>query len=152
MDLLLSAVSPIILQRRPVAAHGMTVTADGYMPGGGGRHATRSKDNGLADRGGSSSDGSLGLVLAEAAIRLALFAGCVYTSVRFTQYLSEAKKRENQVRPTLQTQTRTFVLLNVLTTCSAAGQPFPRLYDVLDIYIYHSEYLLYGHIIACGMV
>jgi len=72
-----------------VAANAMAkntrVTSDGYVPRGGGR---QNRD--------TSSDG-LGPVLVEVTLRLALFAGCVYTSVRFTQFLGKLKERENQV-------------------------------------------------------
>lgn len=88
MDLLLDVVSPI-LSRRPVAANAM-VTSDGYVPRDGGR---QNRDR--AERG-STSEG-LGPVLVEVTLRLALFAGCVYTSVRFTQFLGKLKERENQV-------------------------------------------------------
>ncbi|CAN0345479.1 unnamed protein product [Pylaiella littoralis] len=99
MDLLLSTVTPIVLRRGSVAAHGMTITADGYTPRGGGGQTTRSK-NDFSDSS-NSNDTRVGPVLVDTAVRLALFAGCLYTSVRFTQYLSEAKKRENQAKEAL---------------------------------------------------
>lgn len=76
-----------------MTASGMTVTADGYVPRGGGTRAGGQRDR--AERG-STSEG-LGPVLVEVTLRLALFAGCVYTSVRFTQFLGKLKERESQV-------------------------------------------------------
>lgn len=99
MDLLLDVVGPVFLQKRAVAADGMTVTADGYVPRDSvsGQNVRRG-----AERGSSSDSGGLGLVLAEVTLRLALFAGCVYTSVRFTQFLGKLKERENQVHTSAQ--------------------------------------------------
>lgn len=72
-----------------MAANAM-VTSDGYVPRSGGR---QNRDR---EGRGSTSEG-LGPVLVEVTLRLALFAGCVYTSVRFTQFLGKLKERENQV-------------------------------------------------------
>lgn len=95
MDLLLSVIGPVFLQKRAVAADGMTVTADGYVP----RGSVSGQNVRGAERSSSSdSSGGLGPVLVEVTLRLALFAGCVYTSVRFTQFLGKLKERENQVR------------------------------------------------------
>lgn len=95
MDLLLNVVGPAFLQNRSVAADGMTVTADGYVP----RESEHNVRGGnRAQSGRSSSDSGLGPVLVEVTLRLALFAGCVYTSVRFTQFLGKLKKRESQVQ------------------------------------------------------
>lgn len=95
MDLLLSVIGPVFLQKRAVAADGMTATADGYVP----RGSVSGQNVRGAERSSSSdSSGGLGPVLVEVTLRLALFAGCVYTSVRFTQFLGKLKERENQVR------------------------------------------------------
>lgn len=51
-----------------------------------------------ADRSSSNDSSGLGPLLVEVTLRLAVFAGCVYTSVRFTQFLGKLKERENQVR------------------------------------------------------
>ncbi|CAB1115808.1 unnamed protein product [Ectocarpus sp. CCAP 1310/34] len=94
MDLLLDVFGPVVLQRQPVAADGRAATADGYIPRGGGRHntTTRSTHRGESDH----SSESLRPVLLEATLRLAVFVGCVYTSVRLTQFLGKLKQREDQ--------------------------------------------------------
>lgn len=97
MDLLLDALGPVVLQRRPVAADGRAATADGYIPRAGGGHNTTMDTTRGTHRGdGDHGSESLGPVLLEATLRLALFAGCVYTSVRFTQFLGKLKEREDQ--------------------------------------------------------
>lgn len=93
MDLLFSVVGPAFVQKRAVAADGMTVTADGYVP----RASVSGKNVRGAERSSGNDSGGLGPVLVEVTLRLALFAGCMYTSVRFTQFLRKLKERENQV-------------------------------------------------------
>lgn len=93
MDMLLNVVGPAFLQKRAVAADGMTVTADGYVP----RGSVSGQNVRGAERSSSNDSSGLGPVLVEVTLRLALFAGCVYTSVRFTQFLGKLKERENQV-------------------------------------------------------
>lgn len=94
MDLLLNVVGPVFLQKRAVAADGMTVTTDGYVPRG---SAVSGQNVRGAERSSNSDSSGLGPVLVEVTLRLVLFAGCVYTSVRFTQFLGKLKERENQV-------------------------------------------------------
>eukprot|EP00903_Cladosiphon_okamuranus_P014285 g13268.t1 len=70
------------------------VTADGYVPRW--SRAVPGQNVRRAERSGSSDSSGLGDALVEFTLRLALFAGCVYTSVRFTQYVGKLKEREYQ--------------------------------------------------------
>lgn len=92
MDLFADVAGLIVQQRRSVAQNGFAITADGHVPRGGGRNSSGSR---RADRADGSTE-SIGPVLVEVTLRLALFAGCVYTSVRLTQLLGKLKERESQ--------------------------------------------------------
>lgn len=92
MDLFVDVAGLVVQQRRPVAHNGFAVTADGHVPRGGGQNSSGSRSRAERD----SNTQSVGLVLAEVTLRLAVFAGCVYTSVRLTQFLGKLKERESQ--------------------------------------------------------